>query len=52
MEIDADIGDPEAVGSTSAGVPIVVAPHPQGRREGGLIKSGVEAFDASGIYLP
>ena len=48
LEPRGSIGDLEAVGTTSTGVRFVVLPHPQGRREGRLVKSIVEAFDASG----
>ena len=44
LKLHNDIGEIEAKGIASAGAQIVIAPHPQGRREVRLTKSIVEAF--------
>ena len=44
-ETKRSIGDLEAAGATLTGVRFVVARHPQGRREGRLVRSIIEAFD-------
>lgn len=46
-DFDGHMEEVEAVGSTSSGARIVVAPHPQGRREGQLVAAIAEAYGVS-----